>query len=90
LVFLSSGIVPSIQGHVLTFHGNQMQVDPSTRHYLLAIPVGIKQKDNVDHIVQKVLQMSFLMFLFHQLNISCLISLNSVSSREFYSYSISL
>jgi hypothetical protein len=28
--------------------------------------------------------------LFHQLNISCLISLNSVSSREFYSYSISL
>ena len=30
------------------------QVDVSSSHNLLAIPVGIKQKSNVDVIVQKV------------------------------------
>ena len=39
----------------LTYLGIQMQADPSTRRFLLAIPVGIKQKDNVNRIVQKVL-----------------------------------
>lgn len=31
------------------------QVDDSSEHNLLAIPVGIKQKYNVDAIVEKVL-----------------------------------
>ncbi|KAF9683527.1 hypothetical protein SADUNF_Sadunf04G0023000 [Salix dunnii] len=65
--FLSSGIVPSILGSraCLTYHGNQMQVEPSTRGCLLAIPVGIKQKDDVDHIVQKFLPENFTVMLFH-------------------------
>lgn len=39
----------------MTCFDNQMQVDASSHRNLLAIPVGIKQKDNVDAIVQKVL-----------------------------------
>ncbi|CAH9081375.1 unnamed protein product [Cuscuta epithymum] len=34
-------------------------------HNLLAIPVGIKQKDNVDEIVQKFLSENFTIILFH-------------------------
>lgn len=44
---------------------SRSKVDPSTRRYLLAIPVGIKQKDNVDHIVQKFLPENFTVILFH-------------------------
>ncbi|CAL5410874.1 unnamed protein product [Camellia sinensis] len=41
------------------------QVDVSSSHNLLAIPVGIKQKSNVDVIVQKFLSKNFTIILFH-------------------------
>ncbi|KAJ6367660.1 hypothetical protein OIU78_000259 [Salix suchowensis] len=44
---------------------SRSKVEPSTRGYLLAIPVGIKQKDGVDHIVQKFLPENFTVMLFH-------------------------
>ncbi|KAG6778693.1 hypothetical protein POTOM_015036 [Populus tomentosa] len=44
---------------------SRSKVDPSTHRCLLAIPVGIKQKDNVDRIVQKFLPENFTVILFH-------------------------
>ncbi|THG00706.1 hypothetical protein TEA_025454 [Camellia sinensis var. sinensis] len=41
------------------------KVDVSSSHNLLAIPVGIKQKSNVDVIVQKFLSENFTIILFH-------------------------
>lgn len=57
---------------------------------LLAMPVGIKQKRNVNAIVQKVIHFLFLILMLLSNEILYLISLNSVSSREFYYYSIPL
>lgn len=44
---------------------SKSKVDISSRRNLLAIPVGIKQKDNVDAIVQKFLSVNFTIILFH-------------------------
>ncbi|KAI5570547.1 hypothetical protein BDE02_11G037000 [Populus trichocarpa] len=44
---------------------SRSKADPSTRRFLLAIPVGIKQKDNVNRIVQKFLPENFTVILFH-------------------------
>ncbi|XP_050234622.1 uncharacterized protein LOC126682897 [Mercurialis annua] len=44
---------------------SRSQVDSSSHHNLLAIPVGIKQKLNVDAIVQKFLPENFTVILFH-------------------------
>ncbi|KAJ6416538.1 hypothetical protein OIU84_002406 [Salix udensis] len=44
---------------------SRSKADPSTCRVLLAIPVGIKQKDNVNHIVQKFLPENFTVILFH-------------------------
>lgn len=57
---------------------------------LLAMPVGIKQKRNVNAIVQKVIHFLFLILMLLSSEILYLISLNSVSSREFYYYFIPL
>ncbi|KAL6197481.1 hypothetical protein ACLB2K_033089 [Fragaria x ananassa] len=43
---------------------SKLKVDYSNRN-LLAMPVGIKQKDNVDEIVQKFLPENFTIILFH-------------------------
>nr|GMC83826.1 Phosphate import ATP-binding protein like [Ipomoea batatas] len=42
-----------------------IQVNVTGYHNLLAIPVGIKQKDNVDEIIQKFLSENFTIILFH-------------------------
>ncbi|KAF9672293.1 hypothetical protein SADUNF_Sadunf11G0026300 [Salix dunnii] len=44
---------------------SRSKADPSACRVLLAIPVGIKQKDNVNHIVQKFLPENFTVILFH-------------------------
>ncbi|XP_057986306.1 uncharacterized protein LOC110649620 isoform X3 [Hevea brasiliensis] len=44
---------------------SRSKVDNSSHRNLLAIPVGIKQKDNVDAIVQKFLPENFTVILFH-------------------------
>ncbi|XP_038712790.1 uncharacterized protein LOC120006722 isoform X1 [Tripterygium wilfordii] len=44
---------------------SRSKVEASTHRNLLAIPVGIKQKDNVDAIVQKFLPENFTVVLFH-------------------------
>ncbi|CAM8988128.1 unnamed protein product [Rhodiola kirilowii] len=44
---------------------SRLEVDVSTNRHLLAIPVGINQKDNVDAIVQKFLPENFTVILFH-------------------------
>ncbi|CAK9136644.1 unnamed protein product [Ilex paraguariensis] len=41
------------------------KINLSSPHNLLAIPVGIKQKDNVDIMVQKFLSENFTIILFH-------------------------
>ncbi|RAL44815.1 hypothetical protein DM860_003574 [Cuscuta australis] len=41
------------------------KVDVPGAHNLLAMPVGIKQKDNVDKIAQKFLSENFTIILFH-------------------------
>ncbi|CAI0407321.1 unnamed protein product [Linum tenue] len=43
----------------------QTEVDASNRRYLLAMPVGITQKRNVDTVVQKFLPENFTVMLFH-------------------------
>ncbi|KAL7211904.1 hypothetical protein ACSBR2_014710 [Camellia fascicularis] len=44
---------------------SKSKVNVSSSHNLLAIPVGIKQKSNVDDIVQKFLSENFTIMLFH-------------------------
>ncbi|XP_059659440.1 uncharacterized protein LOC132306173 [Cornus florida] len=44
---------------------SRSKVKVSSNSYLLAIPVGIKQKRNVDDIVQKFLSENFTIILFH-------------------------
>nr|XP_043624578.1 uncharacterized protein LOC122596122 [Erigeron canadensis] len=44
---------------------SQSKANDSTTHNLLAIPVGLKQKRNVNTIVQKFLQENFTIILFH-------------------------
>uniref|UniRef100_A0A5B6Z8Q5 Lysine ketoglutarate reductase trans-splicing related 1 n=2 Tax=Davidia involucrata TaxID=16924 RepID=A0A5B6Z8Q5_DAVIN len=44
---------------------SRSKVNVSSPHNLLAIPVGIKQKSNVDAIVQKFLSENFTIILFH-------------------------
>lgn len=44
---------------------SRSKVDDSSEHNLLAIPVGIKQKYNVDAIVEKFLPENFTIILFH-------------------------
>ncbi|EEF40904.1 conserved hypothetical protein [Ricinus communis] len=44
---------------------SRLKVDTSMRRNLLAIPVGINQKHNVDTIVQKFLPENFTVILFH-------------------------
>ncbi|KAK3028514.1 hypothetical protein RJ639_038582 [Escallonia herrerae] len=44
---------------------SKLKVNISSPHNLLAIPVGIKQKSNVDAIVQKFLSENFTVILFH-------------------------
>ncbi|PKI61562.1 hypothetical protein CRG98_018058 [Punica granatum] len=41
------------------------KIEYPTGHYLLAMPVGIKQKHNVDAVVQKFLPENFTVILFH-------------------------
>lgn len=64
--------------------------DYSNRN-LLAIPVGITQKHNVDAMVQKVLFVDYLGYKVTCIgDILYLISFISVSSRKFYNYFIPL
>lgn len=68
-----------------------LQINGYSNRNLLAMPVGIQQKLNVDAVVQKV--MHILLFDIQNAIKYCfvyLISFNSVSSREFYNYSIPL
>lgn len=68
-----------------------LQINGYSNRNLLAMPVGIQQKLNVDAVVQKV--MHILLFVIQNAIKYCfvyLISFNSVSSREFYNYSIPL
>ncbi|CAI0407326.1 unnamed protein product [Linum tenue] len=44
---------------------SKTEVDASNRRYLLAMPVGITQKRNVDTVVQKFLPENFTVMLFH-------------------------
>ncbi|XP_071706084.1 uncharacterized protein [Rutidosis leptorrhynchoides] len=44
---------------------SKLEANISTTHYLLAIPVGLKQKRNVNTIVQKFLEANFTIMLFH-------------------------
>ncbi|KAG7019637.1 hypothetical protein SDJN02_18600 [Cucurbita argyrosperma subsp. argyrosperma] len=44
---------------------SRLQAEDYSNRNLLAIPVGIKQKDNVDSIVQKFLPENFTIILFH-------------------------
>ncbi|PSS24672.1 Phosphate import ATP-binding protein like [Actinidia chinensis var. chinensis] len=44
---------------------SRSKVNISSSHNLLAIPVGIKQKSNVDAMVQKFLSENFIVMLFH-------------------------
>nr|GMC88012.1 uncharacterized protein LOC109159214 [Ipomoea batatas] len=44
---------------------SKSKVNVTGYHNLLAIPVGIKQKDNVDEIIQKFLSENFTIILFH-------------------------
>ena len=67
-----------------------LQVNVTTNKNLLAMPVGIKQKENVDDIVQKVLHLVLLTFKSDELHILSIILLNSVSCSEFYHYFIPL
>ncbi|KAI4312147.1 hypothetical protein MLD38_036990 [Melastoma candidum] len=41
------------------------EIEESSYHYLLAMPVGIKQKKNVDAVVRKFLPANFTVMLFH-------------------------
>ncbi|PQQ07222.1 uncharacterized protein Pyn_15374 [Prunus yedoensis var. nudiflora] len=45
--------------------GSRLKVDDYSQRNLLAIPVGIKQKDSVDAIVEKFLPENFTIILFH-------------------------
>jgi hypothetical protein len=68
-----------------------LQINGYSNRNLLAMPVGIRQKLNVDAVVQKV--MHIFLFDIQKAIKYCffyLISFNSVSSREFYNYSIPL
>ncbi|KAI7738428.1 hypothetical protein M8C21_015658, partial [Ambrosia artemisiifolia] len=44
---------------------SKLEANISTSHNLLAMPVGLKQKRNVNTIVQKFLQENFTIILFH-------------------------
>lgn len=71
----------------------KLQFRDFSNRNLLAIPVGIKQKHNVDAMVQKVLFIDYLSYpsySYQQYSILYLISFISVSSRKFYNYFIPL
>lgn len=68
----------------------ELQVNGFSNCNLLAMPVGIKQKSNVNATVQKVIHLCFMLFNILSREVLPLISLTSVSCREFYNYSIPL
>ena len=67
-----------------------LQVRVYSNRNLLAVPVGITQKDNVDDTVQKVFLIIYYIIEIIGISIPYLISLISVSYRKFYNYFIPL
>ncbi|KAK1368531.1 Phosphate import ATP-binding protein like [Heracleum sosnowskyi] len=67
LIRLPRGIIQSTSDLDLRplWTTNKPKANDFSHRYLLAIPVGISQKDNVDNIVQKFLPVNFTIVLFH-------------------------
>ncbi|XP_074332184.1 uncharacterized protein LOC141669276 isoform X2 [Apium graveolens] len=67
LVSLPRGIIHATSDFDLKplWSTSRSKANVSSPCYLLAIPVGIKQKENVDNIVQKFLPVNFTIILFH-------------------------
>ncbi|KAI3865385.1 hypothetical protein MKX03_016425 [Papaver bracteatum] len=66
--YLPHGIVQArsdLELRPLWFTSSASKIEVSSRCNLLAIPVGIKQKENVNTIVQKFLSGNFTIMLFH-------------------------
>ncbi|KAI3937073.1 hypothetical protein MKX01_015288 [Papaver californicum] len=66
--YLPHGIVQArsdLELRPLWFTSSTSKIEVSSHRNLLAIPVGIKQKDNVNAIVQKFLSGNFTIMLFH-------------------------